>query len=263
MKQRIITGLIGGAGFLYLVWTGNLPYSLLILTMALVGYYEFVKMNQTKLLSLEALIGFLFVFNLVYSANQSLPYASQIELSALLLIVVFLYLFVIVVKKNQVDFDQVASLFLGALYIGLGFSYMLETRFMEQGLELTLLVLFATWASDSGAYFTGRFFGKHKLWPEISPKKTIEGSIGGITLAIIVSYIFNIYAEITEHGLLIIWAAIIIAVVGQIGDLVESALKRKKNVKDSGMIIPGHGGVLDRFDSLIYVFPILHLLQII
>ena len=231
--------------------------------MALIGYYEFIKMNRTKLFSLEALIGFLFVFIMVLSANKTLPYTATIDLSQMMVFFVFLYLFVVVLKKNAVDFDHVASLILGAMYIGIGFSYMLQTRLVDQGLQLTLLVLLATWASDSGAYFTGRLFGKHKLWPEISPKKTIEGSIGGIILAVIVSYLYNIFAEITDHGLLIIWAAILIAVIGQIGDLVESALKRKKNVKDSGMLLPGHGGVLDRFDSLIYVFPILHLLQII
>jgi phosphatidate cytidylyltransferase len=105
--------------------------------------------------------------------------------------------------------------------------------------------------------------GKRKLWPEISPNKTVEGSLGGVICALAVAVVFIIFTNITESliGLLIITA--ILSVFGQIGDLVESALKRHYNVKDSGNILPGHGGILDRFDSLLFVLPLLHFFHLL
>src|SRR5690606_27483192 len=116
--------------------------------------------------------------------------------------------------------------------------------------------------TDSGAYFIGRALGRKKLWPEISPKKTVEGAIGGIASALVLTVIFQWIHPLFAFPKAIA-AALIIAVFGQMGDLVESALKRHYGVKDSGNILPGHGGILDRFDSLIFVFPILHVLQLV
>ncbi|KXG43418.1 phosphatidate cytidylyltransferase [Tepidibacillus infernus] len=263
MKQRILTGLIGGIGFIYLVWLGELPYTILVILLALIGYYEFLRMNQTPVFSWQGLIGLNTVLFIILTQNSLLAGIDRQQLMSLLLVSLFLYLALIVIKKNEINFDQVSYHLFGAMYIGFGFSYMLETRLMEHGFQFSLLVFLATFASDSGAYFTGKYLGKTKLWPEISPKKTIEGSIGGIVFAIIVSLLLNAMFQITEHFMLMIWAGILIAITGQFGDLIESALKRSKGVKDSGSLLPGHGGVLDRFDSLIFVFPILHLLHIL
>ncbi|MNI15546.1 Phosphatidate cytidylyltransferase [compost metagenome] len=124
-------------------------------------------------------------------------------------------------------------------------------------------MLAAIWSSDAGAYFTGRRFGKNKLWPVISPNKTIEGAIGGIVLAIVVSIIFALLSE----GLLGIGRAVLLgisaAIVGQMGDLIQSAYKRVYGIKDSGKLLPGHGGILDRCDSWITVFPFVHILMLL
>ena len=133
---------------------------------------------------------------------------------------------------------------------------------MDNGLPLFFFVLFNIWATDSGAYFIGRALGKRKLWPEISPKKTVEGAIGGIASALVLTVIFQLIHPLFSFSEALL-AAIVIAVFGQMGDLVESALKRHYGVKDSGNILPGHGGILDRFDSLIFVLPILHVLQLV
>jgi len=262
MKQRIITGIIGGAGFIFLVWLGDLPYSVLIISLAILAYYEYLKMDGANIFSIEGLVGFITVF-LIVTFENNLVVSSRVELISIILISLITYLTLIVFKKNKINFDKVGYYLLGILYIGFGFSYMLTTRLDENGLYLTLLVLFATWSSDSGAYFTGKYFGKRKLWPAISPNKTIEGALGAILFSVLASLLINYLFAISDSLFYIVLVGITISIVGQIGDLVESALKRSKNIKDSGAIIPGHGGVLDRFDSLIFVFPLLQILHIL
>ncbi|MCK9906374.1 phosphatidate cytidylyltransferase, partial [Frankia sp. Cpl3] len=124
----------------------------------------------------------------------------------------------------------------------------------DLGLVLTVLVILGIWATDSGAYFVGKAMGKRKLWPAISPNKTVEGSVGGLLFAIVIVFLVNaLVGQISPmHALTI---ALIAGIAGQMGDLVESAFKRHFGVKDSGQILPGHGGVLDRCDSWLFVFP--------
>jgi phosphatidate cytidylyltransferase len=140
----------------------------------------------------------------------------------------------------------------------------METRLLEaHGLYWTSLVLICIWAADSGAYFAGMSFGKHLLWPAISPKKTYEGAAGGIILAVVAALVF----ANAQPALLTISEAIIlgvvIAIVGQLGDFIQSAYKRTKGIKDTGTLLPGHGGALDRVDSWLIVFPFVHFLGFI
>lgn len=263
MKQRIITGLIGGTGFLIFLWYGGIPYSVLIGLLALIAYYELLKMVKAKIYSLEGIIGLSTVLLIIIQSNFTFFWLDNINPVMIILFLMILYLTVPVIKKNKVSFANMGYILLGALYIGFGFSFMLTTRMLDQGLALTLLIMLATWASDSGAYFTGKIFGKHKLWPQISPNKTIEGALGGIFLAVLVSFLINLYINIYQNLFLVLLLGLIISVTGQLGDLVESALKRSNNVKDSGYILPGHGGILDRFDSLIFTFPFLYLVNIL
>lgn len=129
---------------------------------------------------------------------------------------------------------------------------------MEDGLLLVLFVLAIVWGTDIGAFFIGSTFGKNRLSPAISPKKSIEGALGGIFFAFMIALAFGfLFPEASIFVLVLI--AIVISVIGQSGDLVESALKRIKNVKDSGDLLPGHGGILDRFDSLILVFFVIYI----
>jgi phosphatidate cytidylyltransferase len=114
------------------------------------------------------------------------------------------------------------------------------------------------WATDSGAYFIGKATGKRKLWPEISPNKTVEGSIGGVASALIIAVLFVLLTDINASVISLMAITVVLSIFGQIGDLVQSAFKRHFNVKDSGNILPGHGGILDRFDSLLFVLPLLH-----
>lgn len=193
-------------------------------------------------------------------AAQIYEWTGYIKVEFAFLAVILLLIHTVVVK-NSFTFDDAAFAVLGTLYLGMGFYYTIETR--EYGLAYIIFALFIVWFTDSGAYFTGRKIGKRKLWPEISPNKTVEGFIGGIVWAIGIGLILNYFVDLDKPILIIIAVSIIASIFGQMGDLVESALKRHFNVKDSGNILPGHGGILDRFDSILFVMPLLHFLHFI
>jgi len=160
-------------------------------------------------------------------------------------------------SRNRFSFDDAGMLTLGIFYIGMGFNYFTAARGVN--VQMLLYLMFIVWATDSGAYMVGRKLGKHKVTP-ISPNKTWEGCIGGSIIGVVIATAFAIGFQVGYHNWLsMLVITIILSVVGQFGDLVESALKRYYGVKDSGKILPGHGGILDRFDSMLLVFPIAHL----
>src|SRR5690625_2814275 len=140
--------------------------------------------------------------------------------SEIIMIFVLILLSYTVLKKNRFTFDDAGFVLLATLYVGMGFFYFLETRYSDNGLATILFVLFIVWATDTGAYFFGRAFGKNKLWPKISPNKTIEGALGGIVLASIVGVIFHIVHPFDNTLITIIGVTIIASIFGQIGDLV-------------------------------------------
>ena len=146
-----------------------------------------------------------------------------------------------------------------AIYLGMSLYYALQIRFLEDGREWTLLLLLVVFATDTSAYLVGRAIGRTPLAPSISPNKTREGAAAGLVGAIAASVLANSVLGLDA----IIWEAaalgLVIGVLGQVGDLAESRLKRKAGVKDSGWLIPGHGGILDRLDSIVYVLPATHL----
>src|SRR5699024_5949044 len=146
-------------------------------------------------------------------------------------------------------------------YIGAGFRSFLLVR--HSGIHLLLLILFVVWSTDTFAYLIGRKIGKTKLAPKISPNKTIEGSLGGTVSALIVAGVYLSFISFQHSFLYMLFMMFIISVVGQLGDLAESALKRYFGVKDSGRILPGHGGLLDRFDSLIFAMTFAVLLNLV
>lgn len=263
MKQRIITAIIAAAIFLPIVIIGGYPIIFLAYLLASVALYELLKMRNLKLFSFPGILSLivLWIFLLPNEFEHvfiNIGY-TKIELA---LFATLLFLTYTVATKNKFTFDDVAFSIMAIVYIGLGFFYFVETREVG-GLVYIFYSLFIIWATDSGAYFLGRAFGKRKLWPEISPNKTVEGFLGGILCAVAVAILFILFADMDTSVLKLILITIILSIFGQIGDLVESALKRHYGVKDSGHILPGHGGILDRFDSLLFVWPLLHFLQLL
>ena len=153
--------------------------------------------------------------------------------------------------------DSAVTLF-GVLYLGLTLGTLSMTRLLPQGEWLIFFLLLVTWASDTGAYYVGTLFGRHRLAPTISPKKTVEGLVGGFFGAIIVAYAARWWflPELSSLDCLIL--ATLLTITGLWGDLTESAMKRSVGMKDSGGILPGHGGMLDRLDSLLFTAPVFY-----
>jgi phosphatidate cytidylyltransferase len=258
MKQRIITGVVAAALFLPIVFYGGFPLVLLTYFLATIGLYELLKMKKLNIFSVNGVLTLLFLWVLLlpedYDHIINSFYYSKTEICIAL---IFLLLAFTVITKNQFTFEDASFSLLSAIYVGIGFYFFFETR-QDGGLVYIFYSLFMIWATDSGAYFIGKALGKTKLWPEISPNKTVEGSIGGVVCAVLVAVLFVIFSDINVGLIALMGITVVLSVFGQIGDLVESAFKRHFNVKDSGNILPGHGGILDRFDSLLFVWPLLH-----
>jgi phosphatidate cytidylyltransferase len=261
MKQRIITGVVAAALFLPIVFYGGLPFVLLTYFLATVGLYELLKMKNLSIFSVHGLLTVLFLWVILfpeqYNDVVNTFYYTKTELGIAFILLLLAYT---VITKNRFTFEDVGFSILSAIYVGIGFYFFVETR--DAGIVYIFYLLFMIWATDSGAYFIGKAIGKNKLWPEISPNKTIEGFLGGVGCALIIGVLFAIFSDINATILELMGITVVLSIFGQIGDLVQSAFKRHFNVKDSGNILPGHGGILDRFDSLLFVLPLLNLFHL-
>jgi phosphatidate cytidylyltransferase len=176
-----------------------------------------------------------------------------------------MFVFVFAYPKYQTN--QVMAVFFGVFYVAVMLSYVYQIRVLERGLYLAFLVFLCSWGCDTCAYCVGMLIGKHKMSPKLSPKKSVEGAVGGVVgsalLTALYSYIFREQMNLTttEIGLLALIAAIS-GLISMVGDLTASAIKRNYEIKDYGHLIPGHGGILDRFDSMIITAPIIYYLAI-
>lgn len=253
MKQRVITAIVAACIFIPIIGVGGFIFETFMIALGIVALFEFFQMKKLQIPSSYGIVSFLVVIFLIAPYDfykwLSIPFNKEV---LFIMFAIFL-LACTVTTKNVFEFDAAGALLLMVLYISLGFSCMALIR--EVSLGMFLFPLFTIWATDSGAYFVGRKLGKRKLCPQISPNKTVEGFLGGIVFALIVGLIFYGMGLIPFTIALL---SMVISVTGQFGDLVQSAFKRHYGVKDSGNILPGHGGILDRFDSLIYVMPIFY-----
>jgi phosphatidate cytidylyltransferase len=258
---RIITGVWAGLLFLFFLFIGGWPFALFIGLLAVIAFIELIAMKKIERLSLPSIVGAVTIFLLVIK-GWGFSWLTWLHPTELFMGLVLVLLIITVFSKNKVNIDQATYIVFSVLYVGYGFEFLVSLRL--KGLALVLFIQLMIWATDTGAYFVGRTFGKRKLAPAISPNKTVEGLIGGLLLAVISAFVFQaiVHQNLLGHPVHLIVITVLISIFGQLGDLVESALKRYYEVKDSGNILPGHGGILDRFDSLIFVLPLLHLLQL-
>ncbi|MGX7204026.1 phosphatidate cytidylyltransferase [Enterococcus pingfangensis] len=263
MRQRVITAVVALVIFIPILYIGGIAVEIAAAVLAGVGVYELFRMRGLAILSAEGVLSILGAVFLVLPAERWLPFLNEHDGNFLLFyLTVMIILGISVVSKNAYTIDEAGFPVVTSLYVGMGFQNLVTAR--ADSLAILLFAFFVVWATDIGAYMVGRQIGKHKLWPDISPNKTIEGALGGVTSAVVIAVIFIlIQPQIFQHNLVtMIIFTIIFSIVGQFGDLVESAIKRHYGVKDSGKILPGHGGILDRFDSMLFVFPMMHLLGV-
>ena len=259
MRQRIVTGILAASFFLAMLTAGGVWFALLIIALAVVGYREFIKLNGMRARDPASLVGFAGIIYLVVPWGSFFGWQLP-QHQTVVWLLMFLFFALTVLSENRTSIDKIALLFIGVVYIGLGFHYMIYTRLQPEGLFWTLLLFGCIWLTDVAAYFGGRLFGKRLLWPSISPKKTVEGAVAGALVSVATALVFSFIRPDLISPLEAGAVGLIVSVLGQFGDLIQSAYKRVRNIKDSGTILPGHGGILDRTDSWIIVFPFIHLL---
>lgn len=262
MKTRIVTAVIALLLFLPIVIYGNWPFYILMYIIATIGLIELIKMRMSDNYIIPITIVILLIWVYLYPAQEEdFSQIFHVTKTEMTLFAMLLLLSYTVLAKNKFTFEDAGFLMLSAVYLGLGFHYFIMAR--VEGLDMVIFGILVIIATDIGAYFVGRTVGKNKLWPIISPNKTIEGAIGGIVVACAVAFVYQLIFSFHPSMLIVILVTILASIAGQIGDLVESAFKRYYKVKDSGSILPGHGGILDRFDSWLFVFPILYIIHFI
>lgn len=261
MRQRTITAILALVLFLPFIIIGNLPFTIFVYIIATIGLLELIRMRKIDNYYTPMVIGTILLWLILIPDGSTILSIIGFSKFEFLMMSVLLLLAYTVLLKNKFTFDDAGFILLSTIYVAVGFYYLIETRNDVDGLWNVFFAFFIIWATDTGAYLIGRSFGKHKLWPQISPKKTIEGAIGGVVLASVVAVIFHFIHPFPHTTVTVIIVTIVASLFGQIGDLVESAFKRHYGVKDSGKLLPGHGGILDRFDSLLFVLPLLHFIQ--
>jgi len=261
LKHRVITGAVGVPLIILAIWFGD-PwpwFTLLIAVAALAGTYEFYQMVNFDRREPLIYLGLLWALALVLSPHYRSPNVLPLVITATTLISLICLLYR---PSREKAFRNWAWTIVGALYVGWMLSYWLSLRGLEDGRNWVYLAMLTTFANDTGAYFIGRAKGKHKLASAISPSKTWEGAIGGLVCAILGAVVIVTVLNLISFKLglpfvykywQIILLGFLVGLFAQLGDLVESLLKRTMEVKESGNLLPGHGGVLDRFDSLIFV----------
>lgn len=253
MIKRILSALIGAPVLLLLTWLGGLYLAVLVVGLALLGLREFLIIGEKAGFATPSkLIGFfcciwLGVF-LTGHTDWLLPLAM----------IWFILIFgSYALNYPNLSFSQASYGFLAFVYPVALFTFLYYLRELPQGVYWCFFVFLIVWITDTGAYFTGSALGKRKLAPRVSPNKSVEGAIGGLLSAVVLGFVFWFFLkEGTLSAILLL--SFVTSVVSQIGDLFESALKRSAGVKDSGSLIPGHGGILDRFDSFLFALPVVY-----
>lgn len=255
-KTRLISGiLLVLAALLTIIGGGGVLFVTLICVSA-IGMQEIYKVMNVRTSGLGALEIAGYLGMILYYLGILMDFERYGMLAILLSLVLFMFVYVFTYPKYQAN--QVMAAFFGLVYVGVMLSFIYLTRNLPEGKFLVWLIFLCSWGCDTCAYCAGMLFGKHKMAPVLSPKKSVEGAIGGVVGAALLGVI---YAAITKEPLAefgIICA--IGSLISMVGDLAASAIKRNQNIKDYGTLIPGHGGILDRFDSVIFTAPIIYYL---
>ena len=257
LYRRVISALIGAAVIITSLLYGQWTYFVVFLAICLMAQWEFYRLVRAQeyvpIRLLGVFIGsLLFVLSFLIEAG----YLESKYYFAIFPLACMIFLVKLYKKSDKNPFVNIAFYYLGITYVALPFTLINIIVFFHDAYSFQILLglLIIIWASDTGAYFAGSMFGKRKLFERISPKKSWEGSIGGGIVALTCAFVISRYY--TDLNL-IEWVIVggIVVVTGTYGDLVESLFKRSMSIKDSGNVIPGHGGFLDRFDSLILSVP--------
>lgn len=252
MKQRVVSALILLPIGLLLIWLGGWPYDLAIALIFSLAAYEFVHLMQQGSFAPTLLLSITFVWVLLVDAIFAETQLARPAIAALLIIGLAWQMR----RRSGTPTANWALTVAIGIYLGTAGRYFILLRQLPDGLWWLLLALAGTWLADSGAYFVGRKLGKHKMAPTLSPKKSWEGLAGGVLFAVVLNALLAVVISSAVSANLPWWAGMALgligALIGVLGDLSISMIKREVGAKDTGHLIPGHGGVLDRLDSLLF-----------
>lgn len=260
---RLISGVVMLAVLIAAICLGGPVLYFLLLTISLIGMFELyraagVRKEKENLLTIMAYLGAAAYYVLVYFGLKDyyLPALSGAMIALL---------FVFVLRYPAYKTAQVAVAFFGIIYVAVSLSFIYQTRLLPDGEFTVWLIIICSWGCDTMAYCTGMLLGKHKMAPVLSPKKSVEGAVGGVFFAALFGAIYALaVGRFLSPGVnrVPLYALIggVGALISMVGDLAASAIKREHDVKDYGKLLPGHGGILDRFDSVIITAPIIYLL---
>lgn len=263
---RLISGIVLVLIELVTLYFSGVPLAAFLLFISFVGYMEITKTMQVRgeneklnLLEGIGLLGVVAYYAVMYFTG----FNSNLLLVGVITFLVIMSTYVLGFPKFHAT--QVAASVFAFVYVPVFLSFIYATRELEFGIYIVWLILICSWGCDTCAYCVGVLFGKHKMAPVLSPKKSVEGAIGGVVGATVIGALFGLFVNSkveTTVNFIIVFAIIsaVGALISMVGDLAASAIKRNFDVKDYGKIIPGHGGVMDRFDSVIFTAPIIYYL---
>lgn len=264
LAKRVLVAVIALPLFLVVIYLGDIYFAITICAIASVALWEFYRLAEKKGYAVSKELGLVLgvlIIAVAYATHISSLPTMKIVIVICFLLILFSFL-VSLFSKNKNMLANMGMMLTGVIYVSVPFAMLVFMRLSnESGLVLIYTIFIAIWSCDTMAYFIGRKFGKRPLMKSVSPNKTIAGAIGGLFGAVagavvfvtIVSWSFNSMTTSILANTIVV--GLICGIFGQLGDLIESKLKRDANVKDSSHLIPGHGGMLDRFDSVIFAVP--------
>jgi phosphatidate cytidylyltransferase len=256
--KRLTSGIVLVILAILIVGKGGLPLYVTTAGISLCGLYELYRVLKIEKTLLGA-VGFLTTiayYGLIWFEGER--YVTLMVIAALMMLM-SIYVFTFPKYKTE----EVTAAFFGVFYAAVMLSYLYQVRAMTDGAYLVWLIFLSSWGCDTCAYCAGSLFGRHKMAPRLSPKKTVEGAIGGIAGAALLGFIYASFfgknmLEIRNPQVACAIACAIAGMISMIGDLAASAIKRNHDIKDYGNLIPGHGGILDRFDSVLFTAPAIY-----
>ena len=254
-KTRLLSGIVLVAAALVLIITGGDVLLFSTLLISYIGMFELYRIFHVEK-ELPGIVGYLAAT--VFYCNLKWAFLPDLMVVVLGFLMALMFVYVFTYPKYKTE--QMLAVFFGVFYVAVMLSYLYQVRAMGDGKYLVWLIFLSSWGCDTSAYCVGMLLGKHKLAPVLSPKKSVEGAVGGVAGAALLGFLFATVfggkmTELMYPRLACTLACAIAAVISQIGDLAASAIKRNHDIKDYGNLIPGHGGILDRFDSMLFTAP--------
>lgn len=260
-KTRLLSGIVLVAAALVLIITGGDVLLFSTLLISYIGMFELFRIFHVEK-ELPGIVGYLAAT--VFYCNLKWAFLPDLMVVVLGFLMALMFVYVFTYPKYKTE--QMLAVFFGVFYVAVMLSYVYQTRMLTAGAYIVWLIFLCSWGCDTCAYCVGVLIGKHKMAPKLSPKKSIEGGIGGLAGAALLGALYALAinkwggasAGVGEYALI----CFVGGIISMIGDLAASAIKRNHEIKDYGKLIPGHGGILDRFDSVIFTAPVIYYLAV-